>query len=432
MTIFLVLAFIAILGAISLRKLIYICAPNEVLIFSGESRRLGDRTIGYRLIKGGRGIRIPLLERVDRIDLTNMIIELGATGAYSKGGVPLNVHAVANVKIAGREPVLNQAIERFLGRDRGEMIRVAKATLEGALRGVLATMTPEEVNEDKIKFAERLVEQAEADMNNLGMVVDTLNVQNVQDDVRYLDSIGRRKNAEIIRKSRVAEARAQADALVRQAENRLMETTAQITARMSIIKADAAQRLAEIESRQGALVAEEQAKVGQAVVQALAEMEVQKARVEQVRQRLEADVVLPAKAACEAAEEQARADASPIIEDGRARAEVLATMAQAWRDAGPAARDIFLLQKFDRILPMITGVIADSHVEKLTMIDAGAPGVAGGSTPLKIKGAIEQFRELFGVDLIERLEAIGGAAPSVTPIAEVNPHRPPPIPKGTK
>lgn len=402
-----VLAVIAFLGVLSLRKLIYICAPNEVLIFSGRTRGLGNRTVGYRLIKGGRGVRIPLLERVDRIDLTNMIIELGASGAYSKGGVPLTVHAVANVKVAGQEPVLNQAIERFLGRGRGDIIRVAKATLEGALRGVLATMTPEEVNEDKIKFAERLVEQAEADMNNLGLVVDTLNVQNVSDDVRYLDSIGRRKNAEIIRKSRIAEAIARADALVRQAENRLKESTAQIQARVDIARANAAKRLADIESRRGALVAEEQATVGQAVAQALAEVEVQKARVEQVKAQLEADVVQPAKAACQAAEEKARADAAPIIEDGRARAEVLDTMAEAWRDAGSHARDVFLLQKFDTILPMITGVIAESRIQKLTMIDGRAPGVSGDDLPLRAKGTVEQVKEIFGVDLVERLQALG-------------------------
>jgi len=404
-----VLAVITALGLLSLRKLIYICAPNEVLIFSGRARLLGNRLVGYRLIKGGRGVRLPLLERVDRIDLTNMIIELAASGAYSKGGVPLTVHAVANVKVAGQEPVLNQAIERFLGRGRGDIIRVAKATLEGALRGVLATMTPEEVNEDKIIFAERLVEQAEADMNNLGLVVDTLNVQNIQDDVRYLDSIGRRKNAEIIRKSRIAEARARADAEVRQAENRLKETAAQFEAKVAIARASAAERLADLESRKGALVAEEQATVGQAVAQSLAEVEVQKARIEQVKQRLEADVVLPAEAACQAAEEKARADAAPIIEDGRARAEVLDTMAQAWRDAGVHARDVFLLQKFDTILPMITGVIAESHIQKLTMIDSRAPGVSGDDLPLRAKGTVEQVKEIFGVDLVERLQALGVA-----------------------
>ncbi|MEZ4431361.1 MAG: SPFH domain-containing protein [bacterium] len=415
-----VLALIAFLGVLSLRKLIYICAPNEVLIFSGRTRTLGNRSVGYRLIKGGRGVRIPLLERVDRLDLTNMIIELSANGAYSKGGVPLNVHAVANVKVAGTEPVLNNAIERFLDRTRPQIIQVAKATLEGALRGVLATMTPEEVNEDKVKFAERLVEQAEHDMNNLGLVVDTLNVQNVQDDVRYLDSIGRKKNAEIIKKSRIAEARARAAALVRQAENRLAETRAEVQARIEVARATARKRMADIESRRGALVAEEQAQVAQAVAQAIAEVEVQKARVEQVRARLEADVVKPAEAAFQAAAEKAHADVAPIIADGRARAEVLTTLSQAWRAAGPHARDVFMLQKFDRIVPMLTGLVADTPIEKLTMIDGRAPGVRGDGLPLKAVGTVEQLRELFGVDVVEQLQALASRG---------GPGRTPPLPR---
>ncbi|MCA9524554.1 MAG: flotillin family protein, partial [Myxococcales bacterium] len=59
-------------GIASLRKLIYICPPNQVLIFSGKTTMVGDRGVGYRLIKGGRGFRVPLLERVDSLDLTNM------------------------------------------------------------------------------------------------------------------------------------------------------------------------------------------------------------------------------------------------------------------------------------------------------------------------------------------------------------------------
>ena len=115
------------------------------------------RKIGYRTIKGGRALRVPLFEVVDRMDLTNMPIEVQVQGAYSKGGTPLNVHGIANVKIAGEQPVLDNAIERFLGVPRDKIMAVAKETLEGNLRGVLATLTPEEVNEDKIKFAQSLL-----------------------------------------------------------------------------------------------------------------------------------------------------------------------------------------------------------------------------------------------------------------------------------
>src|SRR5690554_4850890 len=87
---------LVIVGAIAIKNLIYICPPNEVLIFSGRRRRVGDKVYGYRLIKGGRGTRVPLFEVVDRMDLTNIVIDISATNAYSKGGIPLTVQGVAN------------------------------------------------------------------------------------------------------------------------------------------------------------------------------------------------------------------------------------------------------------------------------------------------------------------------------------------------
>jgi len=401
------LIVLAVLGAlgflflVNLPKLIVICAPNEVLIISGTRRRHGSRSYGYRLVKGGKAYRWPLLERVDRMDLTNMVIDVTAQNAYSKGGVPLTVQGVANVKVAGHEPLLNNAVERFLGKGKAELMEIAKATLEGSLRGILATLTPEQVNEDKILFAERLVQEVEQDMTNLGLVVDTLKIQNVSDEVRYLDSIGRKRSAEIVSQARIAEAKAHADAVVRSAENTFIEVQAQVTAQIEIAKADAGRRLKDTLTKRDAMVAEELATVAAATAQAKAEVEVQKARIEQVRQRLEADVVQPAKAGCEASEAQARAMVAHIVEDGKAQAEALRVLAQSWGAVGASAREIFLLQKLRPIIEQITAVIAATPVEKVTMI-----GSSGGdqSLPAKLLPVVEQIKEVFGVDVIEKIK----------------------------
>jgi len=117
--------FVLVLSVI-VSRLLYICSPNEVLIFSGGQRASAGKRVGYRVIKGGRAIRVPMLEAVDRMDLTNMPIEVSVAGAYSKGGIPLNVHGIANLKIAGEPPVLDNAVERFLGVDRQQIMAVAK------------------------------------------------------------------------------------------------------------------------------------------------------------------------------------------------------------------------------------------------------------------------------------------------------------------
>ncbi|MBA3725620.1 MAG: flotillin family protein [Armatimonadetes bacterium] len=399
-----ILIVAAVAVFITITRLIQICEPNEVLIFSGTRRRLADRSIGYRIIKGGMGVRKPLIERVDKMDLTNMIIDVSASNAYSKGGVPLTVQGVANVKIAGHEPVLNNAIERFLGKTRAEVMSIAKATLEGSLRGVLATLTPEQVNEDKLLFAEKLVQEVEHDMTSLGLVVDTLKIQNVQDDVKYLDSIGRKQTAEVVRVARIAEAKAMSEAAIRSAENREREVTAQITAQVSIAKADAQKRLTDALTRRDAVVAEEQATVAAALASAKAEVGVQTARVEQVKGQLDADVVQPAKAARLAAEAAAKASAAPIIQDGKARAEVLQTLADSWVKAGKNARDVFLLQKLDKVIETITSVVAETEIEKLTMIDSSGTGA---TQPMKAVATLEQIKEIFGIDVVGKLKSLG-------------------------
>ncbi len=77
---------------------------------------------------------------------------------------------------------------------REQIMAVARETLEGNLRGVLSTLTPEEVNQDREKFAGELLHEADHDLARLGLELDTLKIQHVSDDKGYLDSIGRRSD----------------------------------------------------------------------------------------------------------------------------------------------------------------------------------------------------------------------------------------------
>jgi flotillin len=387
-------------------NLLYICEPNEVLIFSGRRRQTPQGAVGYRTIKGGRGWRVPLFERVDRLDLTNMIIEVEVHGAYSKGGIPLNVQGVANIKIASHEPVLGAAVERLLGKPREEIVKMAKDVLEGNLRGVLSRLTPEEVNEDKIKFAERLLDEAEHDLGRLGLVLDTMKIQNVWDERGYLDSIGRKQSAEVIKRSRIAEARAKAAAIMRDADNRQRARLQQIDSEEQIAVAQAERRVAEARTKAAAMVAEAEGQVKAEVARATAALEAEQARVEKVRRQLEADVIEPARADMEAGINDAKGRSAKILEQGRATVQVLDEMISVWQQAGPQARDIFLMQKLNGVMTQLVSTVGTVKVDRITMLP---PGDSSGDTARRAVRLVEELKGAIGVDLPQLLEAAVGS-----------------------
>ena len=402
------LVLAAVVGAVVVSRLIYICAPNEVLIFSGGRRSVGNKNVGYRLVQGGRGIRVPLFERVDRMDLTNMIIDIRTAGAYAKGGIPLNVEGVANLKIASTEPIIGNAIERFLGKSRQEVIKVARETLEGNMRGVLATLTPEEVNQDRVKFAQELLTEADKDLKNLGLKLDTLKIQNVSDDRGYLDSLGRKQSADLVMRSRIAEAENQATAAERSAENLQNQEIARVDAQIAMARAEANKRVVDAQTKKQAMIAEEHARVIALVAKATAELEVQKARTEQVRLQLVADKIKPAEAEKVQRIEEARGRAAKVIEEGKATATAIRQLTETWQSNGDSARQILLAQKLTPLIGQFMKTAKSLPVDKLTVIDKS---LSNGKGNLAVNAAVtsEQLKQTIGVDLPGILNALGGS-----------------------
>ena len=380
---------------ILLRQLYYICQPSEVLIFAGLRRRTGSgQTVGYRTVRGGSALRIPVLEEVMRLDLSNMIIDLQVENAYSKGGIPLNVTGVANIKISGDEPGIHNAVERLIGKSQEEIRHIAKETLEGNLRGVMSSLTPEQLNEDKITFARTLLEEAEDDLQRLGLVLDTLQIQNISDDVRYLDSIGRKQLVELKRDSRIAEAEATSQSAVKQAENQRITDLRRLDKDLAIATANAEKRTTDALTRRAALVAEVEASVGAELARAEAELPVQKARIKQVTEQLQADVVAPAESECQTMMAEAKGEAATIIEQGRSQAEGLRDLVESLKRSGDDAKRLFLLQKLEPLLTMISDTVQPVEVEEVSLI-----GEKEGGTTLTIATLLKQLQQSTGLKL---------------------------------
>ena len=416
-----VVAVVVLAILATIRSLIIICPPNRVAVISGRSRQLSDgRTVGYRAIRGGRTLRVPLLERVSWMELNTIPIEVSVANAYSKGAIPLHVQGIANVKVSSVEGLLQNSVERFLDVPQSEIAAIAKETLEANLRGVLATLTPEEVNEDRLKFAQTLIEEADDDIKTLGLELDVLKIQNVTDEVGYLNSVGRRQTAEVLKEARVAEALRKAEAEESEAEARTRAEIATAQADLKIVEQQNALRVRQAELEAIAGAAEAEAKVAGEKAKVVAEQALEAERVQLETTRLEAFVVAPARADLEAKELAAKADAAKIIEEGNAQIEVFRRLVEQYQAAGADAQRVFVLRMLPELIDKIVSTVAGVDIDKVSIIDSGGQGngVPGFMTqlPAAVIGLTEQIENATGVDILKALRPEGAnSAPAVGP-----------------
>jgi flotillin len=379
-----------------------ICPPNEVLIFSGRKRRLPDGTqVGFRVIRGGRGFRLPLVETVSRMSLNTMSIEVALNKALTAGVIPVNIAGIATVKVAGSEEQgLSNAIERFLGRNPHEIAEVARETIEGSLRGVLATMAPEEANAQRLQLARDSAEAASEDLRRLGLVLDTFKIQNLSDDQGYLEAIGRKRNAEVIKNARVAEAHADAEARKVAAKAREEASIAEAEAEKAIVAAENSLRVRRANLAAESNQAEEKAEVARQIARAQEEGKLEELRVAVNRSKYQAEVIVPADAEKKAEELRAQGKAARILEDGKATAEALERLRAQWQDGD--SREIVLLQMLPDLLDRVTRVLSDNlKIERLTVVDSGEGGLPNHVRGLtgSIVTVLEQLKTATGVDL---------------------------------
>jgi flotillin len=466
----------------TINSLIVIVPPNMAAVITGRKRAMAEGIeVGYRTVMGGRTLRVPIVERVQWVTLGTIPLEITVQDAYSKGNIPLTVQAVANVKIASApESVFGNAVERLLGKTQAQIEALAKETLTGNLRGVLAKLTPEEVNEDRLGFAKHLSEEADHDLKKLGLQLDVLKIQHVSDRVGYLQAMGEKATAEAIRDAEIAKAHADAETRQRQAEARKLaevaaaQNEAEIKQRQAearkLAEVAAAQNEAEIKQRQAearrlAQVAEAQAdaevrqqqaearrladvaqaeadtviaearnrlRVRQAeldreaeTTEKVARVEAQRAetearkvlearRIELEQTRLEADVVAPAEAEQRAAEAKAKAAAAPILENGRAHAEVLRMVYAEIQRGGEVGLQVFLAEKLPALLGVTVEAMKDVQIDRLTVVDAGGGHGVANAAAQRVNAsmlALEQVAGAMGLDLAQFVQKVSRIAP---------------------
>jgi flotillin len=406
------LGVVALLALIIFIKAnIVLCQPNELVVISGRRRKLADgTTIGYRVLRGGRGFKRPLVESVGRMPLNSIPIELRIDDVMTDGMIPVALEAKATVKLAGRESDgMDHAIERFLGKGVDAVTKTASQALQGAVRGVVATMSPESANTKRLELAHQASSIAREDLRRLGIVLDFLQIQEVNDAQGYLVAIGKRRNAAVQRDAKVAEATAEAEARQVAAQQHQLGREAEIAAEQAIIKhenalaVERANLLAE-ENR-----ASERAGVAGHIARVSEEIELHAKRVELAEKKKEADIVVPASATRKAMMLEAEGHAARILEEGKAKAQAIELLREQWQNG--EAENLFLIHLMPELVDKVTRVVSENlRIDKLTILDSGN----GEGLPAYVKNLtnsavtmVEQMKNATGVDIAKLAKGKG-------------------------
>ena len=411
----LVVLFVVVVVIVLIAKLMVVGNPAEMLIISGKRQREGQ---GYRTLIGGRTLVIPIIEKVDKLSLRNMQVGLEVK-AQSGGGtmMPIIVTGVANVKVSSDPGDRPNAIERFLGESMQEIQRVARETLEGGLRAVIGKMTPEDIVEDRDKFVCTVMDEVSDDFRKLGLLIDSVNIQNVHDEHQYLESIARKATAEVLSAARKAEAERAAEAAIKEAES-------SASARKAAAERDAEAKMTEAESLQRA----EQARLGaeKAIAEAdnelrirkaelareaaLKEAEQQQAAAKAEQARLTATEVAGAEAQRDVAKAQAEGAAASVREEGKARASAIEAIGRSIQNH-PEALKVMLVEMMPSVVQEFAKTVQDVNLGDVTVFDSGdGQGIAGAAMGRArvLSESLATLESVLGIDLRDLTKSIAG------------------------
>jgi len=429
--------------------------PDEALIVYGRGKLIGKgvvgeegESMGYRIVRGGGTFIVPAWEDYERLSLKIMTLEMNLPHVYTEQGIPINVRAVAQVKVKGTTDSIRRAAGSFLGVDVKGVQHTIQETVSGHLRGIVGTLTVEQLYRDQKSFQEKIRDEAHKDLDGMGFEFKSFVFQEIQDEQGYLDALGQPKIQEALKRARIATAGADRDAKIEEEAARSGKEEKRFQVDTEIADAEKLLSLKNASIREEVDVAEAQAtKAGEmelklqdiniaakevdrqklelnATIREQAEAEryqmEQRAAANRKRREEDAEAVKAeglGRAAAEAAERRdvGLAEADAIRAKGLAEAEARQQLAEALKLYNEAGLSIEAL----KVLPEIAAAISEplSRAGTTTIISQGGEGTGTGASKLTedVVQVLSQLgpilQQLAGVDLDDFLRGIA-ALPS--------------------
>ena len=415
--------------------------PDTALIISGLGRRnykvrnvdgtTAVKKFGYRIVRGGATFWIPAIQRIDRLEMSLMQVDIKtAQPVPTKEYISVLVDAVANIKIGSDDLSIATAAEQLLHYDPAQIKALAKDVLEGNMREIIGQMTIAELVQNRDKFAQESIKAAMADMANMGLEIINLTIQNFADkDGLVIETMSQQNVVDKKRDAQIAAAKAdqeghkaEIEAATEKAEQdkqlELRKAANQIEVDEQRARADKAYEIEQERIRKTF----ETERAAAEMTRLQKETELKRQQVEIERERLNVEVrekaqaekdALIARAEAERFERQAKADAdlyeaqklAEAIElKGRAEAEAIQRKAEAMQQYGQAAMLEMVVDK----LPEVARAIGEplGQTEKIIMFGEGsATGMTRDVTGSMLQ-SFEAMKAATGLDIPSMLKMV--------------------------
>ena len=431
------------------------CPSNKIIVVYGKTG--GTKTA--KCVHGGGTFIIPLIQDFGVLSLEPMTTDIDLKGALSKGNIRVAVPSTFTFGISTDPSIMINAAERLLGLTKQDVITQASDIILGQLRLAIATLTIEEINQDREKFLEQINANVNTELNKIGLEIINVNIKDITDESGYIDAIGKKAAAEAINKAKVEVAQQEKLGAVGEASaNKEKEVqVAEQTAQTFIGKtnADREQRIktAELEAQavegeniSKANIAEYNATLAVKQADAFREGEVAKANAQRdallaqkeqeeaklkkeelARQEVEKlKVQVQADAEAEKARRIALGEADAIKAKYFAEAEgvkaVLEAKAKGYQDLvkisnnrPEIATSFLMIEKIEKIVEKQVDAIKNIKFDKITVWDGGT-GTTNGSTTanfmkdlIKSLPAMHDLANQAGIELPQILGKVEGA-----------------------
>ena len=178
--------------------------PDTAYIISGPFKK--------RILIGKAGWRMPFFERVDKISLRVMQVDVKTSEAVPTNEfINVNVDGVANVKVSSNPELLKKAAESLLGMNQAELVSLVTQVLEGNMREIVGSVGLKEMVQDRQGVAKKITENVVPDMEKLGIEVVNFNIQNFKDNAGTIENMGIDNVEQIRKNAQIAKANAQRD-----------------------------------------------------------------------------------------------------------------------------------------------------------------------------------------------------------------------------